>query len=63
MPKSTDSRLGEMAQEAQIAAYAAYREWPVCVVLRHKELLARQAKATPPAPTAVPAAGSMERKK
>ena len=54
MAKETKNPLSQMAQAAQREGLIAYREWPVYVVLRQKELLARQAKAPASAP-AVPA--------
>lgn len=50
MAKETTARPDQALRETEEAAYHAFREWPVLLVMRQKELAAMQA------PT--PAAGS-----
>ena len=49
MPKSDHPNADQPLRETEQAAYHAYREWPILLVLRLKELAAL--KAAPPEKT------------
>ena len=51
MAKETTARPDQALRETEAAAYHAFREWPLLLVMRQKELGAMQAPA--------PAAGSI----
>jgi|GEM_PF-2154601 len=42
MPKNTPERADQPLRETEAAAYHAFREWPLLLVLRQKELAALQ---------------------
>jgi len=42
MPREKNARPDQALRETEEAAYHAFREWPVLLVLRQKELEARQ---------------------
>lgn len=42
MPKSDPTRSDHPLRETEQAAYHAYREWPVLILLRLRELAARR---------------------
>ncbi|MHB8625968.1 MAG: hypothetical protein ACYDBJ_21255 [Aggregatilineales bacterium] len=45
MPKTDSSRPDQPLREIEQAAYHAFREWPILLVLREKELAALQTPA------------------
>ena len=54
MAKTDISRPDQPLREIEQAAYHAFREWPILLVLREKELAALQSPATPPGKNGTP---------
>lgn len=47
MPKKDTERADQPLRDTEDAAYHAFREWPVLLVLRQKELAALQPSSQP----------------
>ena len=60
MPKPDTSRSDQPLRDTEQAAYHAFREWPILLVLREKELALLQTSAT--APVEKPIESNEERK-
>ena len=54
MAKETTAQPDQALRETEAAAYHAFREWPLLLVMRQKELAALQAPTAGSTATAIP---------